>query len=73
MVLDSTQETMRVTRNPSDHNAYFGRGAHTCSISNMMKSVTLIKLMYGCYMIQACAIFINSKNFIESNNCAKGR
>ena len=29
MILDSTKETMRDIRSPSDHSAYFGRDAHT--------------------------------------------
>jgi len=45
MILDSTLEAMRVTRNPSDHSAYFGRGAHTRYFSTNVASVTSIKLM----------------------------
>ena len=36
---------MRVTRNPSDHSANFGRGDHTRCISTNVESVTSIKSM----------------------------
>lgn len=45
MILDSTQETMRITRNPSDHSANFGRGAHTDFLFANVKSNISIKLI----------------------------
>ena len=75
MILDSTRETMRVTRNPSDHSANFGRGAHTHFLSTNMKSVTSIKLMlrllcssYGIYYYHNLV-----ENIMKSGNYAKGR
>ena len=75
MILDSTQETMRVTRNPSDHSANFGRGAHTVFLSTNMKSVTSIKLMsqllrssYGVYYYHKLVA-----SSVKSDNYTKGR
>lgn len=74
MILDSTRETMRVTRNPSDHSANFGRGAHTYFLSNV-ESVISIKLMlsllcssYGIYYYHNLVA-----NFVKSDNYTKVR
>ena len=50
MIFNSTQETMRVTRNPSDHSEYFGRGAHTLFFSINRKNPDLIKVILSLYI-----------------------
>ena len=73
MVFNSTQETMRVTRNPSDHSANFGRGAHTYFLSNNMKSVTSIKLMPWllCTSYDICYYHNLVEDFMKSGNYTK--
>ena len=75
MILDSTRETMRVTRNPSDHSANFGRGAHTHVLSTNMKSVTSIKLMPQLLCISYDIYFYHNlvESFVKSDNYTKGR
>ena len=74
MILDSTRETMRVTRNPSDHSANFGRGAHTVFLSTM-KSVTSIKLMSQ-LLRSSYSVYYYHKlvaSSVKSDNYTKGR
>jgi hypothetical protein len=62
---------MRVTRNPSDHSANFGRGAHTNYLPTNLGSVVTIKSMslslrslYGDYFDhKPVDIFVGLKNY----------
>ena len=73
MILDSTRETMRVTRNPSDHNANFGRDAHTnYLLACNPECFTIIKTMslcssYGNYFYHDLV-----DSFMELANYTKG-
>lgn len=75
MILDSTRETMRVTRNPSDHSANFGRGAHTDLLSTNVQYVTSIKSMLSllCSSYGVCYSRNLVENFAKSDNYTKVR
>lgn len=71
MILDTTtKETMSAIRNPSDHSANFGRGAHANHLPRNSGHST-IKLVSLCSLYSDYFYHDHVAIFVKMNNCTR--